>query len=176
VADVERVAIGADETAEEVAGKIARACVPLAARCLPLLAAGALPFAEQDESRATYCRRLEKADGALDFAAPAPVLAARINGLFPWPACTVEIAGQPIRLGLADALPAGTGEPAVPGTTLGTDREGLLVATGAGRLRLRRLQRPGGRMLRAAEFLAGFPAAAGALLPSRPMTDLLGRR
>jgi len=57
---------------------------------------------DQDETAATYCRRLVKEDGALDFSAPAATLAARMNGLFPWPACTIEFNGQPVKIGLAD--------------------------------------------------------------------------
>jgi methionyl-tRNA formyltransferase len=184
VADCEPVPIGILDTAADLEGKIARACVPLLARALPRLARGDLPFIAQEDARATYCRRLDKRDGGLDFAAPAAALAARINGLFPWPACSVEIAGQPIRLGLADALPSSAFAPpagpggagAEPGTVLGADAAGLLLATGQGVLRLRRLQRPGGRLLPAAEFLSGFPVPAGTRLPSQSMLDLLVAR
>ncbi|MBI2515424.1 MAG: methionyl-tRNA formyltransferase [Opitutae bacterium] len=179
-AAAERVTIAPLDTATEVEAKLARACVPLLARTLSKLAAGALAFTEQEHGAATYCRKLEKSDGALDFAAPAAALAARINGLMPWPACSVEFNGQPIKLGLADPAPAETchvlsDKSALPGTVLGADAEGLLVATGQGVLRLRRLQRPGGKMLPAAEFLRGLPIAAGTVLPSRPMSLLVAR-
>jgi methionyl-tRNA formyltransferase len=59
---------------------------------------------------------------------------------------------------------------------LGSDETGLLVATGDGVLRLRRLQRPGGRMLPAADFLRGFPIAKGFVIPSRPMPVLVSAR
>jgi methionyl-tRNA formyltransferase len=59
---------------------------------------------------------------------------------------------------------------------LGTDASGLLVSTVTGNLRLRKLQRPGGKMLSAAEFLRGFPVAPGAVLPSRPMPFLVASR
>lgn len=178
IADVERVAIGPRETALEIERKLSVACVPLLARALPLLAAGELGFVEQNHAAATFCRRLVKEDGRLDFAAPAGLLAARINGLFPWPACSVEIAGQPVKLGLADVLPS-TAEachltndkPA--GTVLGADAEGLLVATGSGVLRCLRLQKPGGKMLPAREFLRGSPIAPGTLLPSFPLPPLV---
>ena len=107
----------------------------------------------------------------LDFSAPAPALAARINGLHPWPSASLEIAGSAVRLGLADAL-AGTGE-GPHGAVLGHDSEGLLISTGSGTLRLRRLQRPGGRMLDAAEFLRGFPVPQGTVLASRAMPPLV---
>jgi methionyl-tRNA formyltransferase len=218
VADCERVAIAPRDTALDVEAKLAAASVSLLVRALPRLATGTLAFAAQDRPAATFCRRLTKDDGALDFTAPAAVLAARINGLFPWPACMVEIAGQPIKLGLADTIsPAGdlpevagqssnegwsgltsrrservgdnalhlddsvshgpgdggkASRPAAPGTVLGVDGEGLLVATGDGVLRL---QRPGGKMLPAAEFLRGFPIAAGTVLPSRPLPALVAK-
>jgi len=169
----ERVAIGPLDGAPEVEAGLARAGVTLLARTLPLLRDGALPFVPQDEARASYCRRLTKEDGRLDFQAPAAALAARVNGLHPWPGCTAEIGGVTVRIGLADA-PAPAGGAAAPGTVLGADAMGLLVATGAGTLRLRRLQRPGGKLLPAPEFLRGRAVPAGTRLASHPMTTLAG--
>ena len=174
VADVERVPIGLLDTAAEVEARLAAAAVPLLERTLPRLAGGELAFREQDPAAATYCRRLVKEDGVLDFTAPAAALAARVNGLFPWPGCAVEINGTPVRLGLADTAENNAAEPA--GTVVGPDEAGLRVATGRGMLRLRRLQRPGGRMLPAAEFLRGFAVAAGTRLVSRPMPALVAPR
>lgn len=178
VAAVERVPVAPLDTALDVEAKLAAACVPLLARTLPALAAGTLAFREQDHAAATFCRKLAKDDGTLDFAAPAAVLAARINGLFPWPACTIELAGEPVKLGLAEVLDQATcnvlrDKPGLPGEVIGADAEGLLVAAGEGIVRLRRMQRPGGRMLPAADFLRGFPVPAGTRLPSRPMPVLV---
>jgi len=173
VAGVERVAIGAHDTAAEVEAKLALACVPLLARCLPRIADGSQPFTPQDETLVTFCRKLEKPDGLLDFTQPAPVLAARINGLMPWPGCAVEINGQTVKLGLADVGSLLNYQLSGPGVVVGADAEGLLVGTGQGILRLRRLQRPGGKMLPAPEFLRGWPVAAGTRLPSQPMPPLV---
>jgi methionyl-tRNA formyltransferase len=63
-----------------------------------------------------------------------------------------------------------------PGTLLRTGIEGVDVATGAGVLRLLELQRPGGRMLPAAEFLRGHPLKVGTVWPSRVMTPLVSPR
>ena len=170
VAEVARIEIDPLDTALDVETKLAAACVPLVARGLPRLRVGALTFTEQDESAVSHCRKLEKEDGALDFAASAGLIAARINGLFPWPACSVEINGVPVKFGLADVAEAVATAPA--GEVAGADEDGLLIATGAGTLRVRRLQRPGGRMLGAAEFLRGCPIAPGTQLPSHPMRPL----
>lgn len=170
VADVQPVPIEPLDTALEIEARLAAACVPLVARNLGALTANSLVFSPQNHAEATFCRRLVKDDGVLDFSAPASEIAARINGLFPWPGCTAAINGQVVKFGLAEAM-AGTG--AEPGEVLGADAHGLLIACGRDAVRLRRLQRPGGRMLDAAEFLRGWPVAAGTKLPSTPMPPLV---
>lgn len=173
VADVERFAIGPLDTAADIEARMADACVPLLRRTLPALAAGTLRFAEQEHARATFCRRLEKSDGTLDFSRPTAELAARINGLMPWPGCAVEFAGGPLKIGRADVAADGDESRVAPGTVMGSDADGVLVATGAGILRLRQLQRPGGRMLPAVDFTRGCPLSAGTVLPSKPMPALV---
>jgi methionyl-tRNA formyltransferase len=171
VADAERVGIGPLDTSVELGARLAQACIPVLSRALPRLARDELVFTPQDGAAATFCRRLRKEDGVLDFRAPAAILAARINALFPWPGCSVEVAGQPIKLGRADAKDGVCGEP--PGVVLGADAAGVLVATAAGILRLRELQRQGGRMLPAADFLRGFPIPAETVLASEPMGEFV---
>jgi len=174
VADVERVPINAGDTALEIESKLAQACVPLVQRGLPLLREGRLEFVPQEEGGATYCRRLKKEDGVLDFAAPAKALAARINGLFPWPSCAVETSGTVVKFGLAEV--GRVSDPphhAAHGSVLKMDTDALEIATGEGVLCVRKLQRPGGKMLSAAEFLRGFPISVGTTLPSQPMPELV---
>lgn len=176
VADAEKVPIETLDTALEVETKLARACVPLLQRCLPAIAAGTQRFVEQDGAAVTFCRRLEKGDAVLDFSAPATSLAARINGLNPWPGSAFEVDGNTIKVGLADLADTALSPGAAAGEVVGSDALGLLVATGQGVLRLRRLQRPGGKMLPASEFLRGFPLASGKVLPSRPMPPLVAKQ
>ncbi|MBE2213445.1 MAG: methionyl-tRNA formyltransferase [Opitutaceae bacterium] len=177
VLDIERVPIAPDDTAAALEDKLACACVPLLARNLAATLEPQPPVREQDEAAVTFTRRLRKEDGRLDFAAPAGVLARRVNGLFPWPGTFFDLDGEVIKVGLAAAdegapVPPGS---AAPGTVLAGGGDALAVATGRGVLRLLRLQRPGGRMLAAAEFLRGRAIPAGVQLASAPMPDLIAR-
>ena len=169
VADTETVDIDPQDTAIEVEAKLSAACVPLLSRNLESLIKAELVFSEQEHSAATFCRRLTKSDGGLDLSRPASTLAARINGLFPWPASNVSINGQMVKIGLAESIP-GEGK---EGSILGSDDDALLVGTGSGVLRLCRLQRPGGRMLPARDFLRGFPIEEGTHIESMPMGKLV---
>lgn len=128
-ADREAVCIDTLDTALEIERKLAAACAPLLARVLPCLLMGDLEFAEQNDAQATFCRKLTKDDAALDFAATATALAARINGLNPWPAAQVEWGGQPLKFGLADAVMGASEREVSPGVVAGADADGLLIGT-----------------------------------------------
>ena len=57
---------------------------------------------------------------------------------------------------------------------LAADVDGIRVATGEGALVLTELQRAGGKRLAAADFLRGFPLAAGQVLDAAPPTKAAG--
>lgn len=171
VLGVERVSIGEEDTALEVEAGLAAACVPLLARGLPLIHQGNVDLAPQDVSRASFVRKLGKEDGELDFNVAAPVLARRINGLFPWPAARARLGEMAIKLGLAVAEEDSFDRE--PGSVIGIEEGGLRVACGAGSVLLKRLQRPGGKMLAAADFMRGFELPERPVFESRKMSELV---
>jgi methionyl-tRNA formyltransferase len=139
----------------------------LAAAALPAILAGTSVSVPQDESRVTYARRLNRADAPLDFRQPAIVLRQRVLALEGWPGSTFGHRGVTIKVGAAQAEDSAA--PGTPGQILAADRTGVRVACGQGVLVLTQLQRPGGKMLPAGEFLAGFPLAVGETLTSEEM-------
>lgn len=171
VLDVENVSIGELDTALDVEARLAAACPALLERGLPKVHAGEAVAREQDADAVSYVRKLSKEDGELDFRVPAPVLACRINGLFPWPGTRAQLGEVVIKLGLAMA--DNEAFRAEPGTVLGLEESGLRVACGEGSLLLKRLQRPGGKMLEAADFARGFALHEGAVFESKAMTELV---
>lgn len=171
VCDVERVAIEPNDTGGSMREKLAAGCVPLIERALPGLLAGEAAFTEQDVAQVSYCRKLVKDDGALDFNAPANALAARVNGLFPWPGCFADYQGT--RLKFKDAC-AETGHGA-PGELLAAHSDGVIIACGEGALRVHELQRPAGKMLPVGEFLHGFPLESGTFFDSGELTNLVSK-
>ncbi len=170
--DVERVRVGPQDTAALVRERLAQACVPLLGRGLPRVVAGTAVFEDQDASRVTYTRKLTKTDGALDFSASAAELANRIRALDTWPGCFFTLGETVVKVSRAEAESLG-GEAGAPGMVLGADAGGLLVGTGSGTLRIGALQRPGGKMLPASDFLRGFPIAAGTMLGGGVMPRLV---
>jgi methionyl-tRNA formyltransferase len=96
----------------------------------------------------TYAAKLTREDGRLDWRQPAAALARRVRALNPWPGTFTTLGGETLKV-LAAREEPGDGE---PGTVLDP---GLLVATGAGALRLTRVQAPGRAPLASTEFLRG---------------------
>lgn len=115
------------------------------------------PAVPQPNDGVTYAPKLTKADGRLDWTAEAAALDRRVRALNPWPGTYFDHAGEQIRV-LAARVEPGTG---APGTLLD---DAALVATGAGALRLLRLQRPGRAAQDADAFLRGFALPRGASL------------
>lgn len=159
---------------EALRAEMGVAAALLAAEAIPALLRGALIPRPQEDTLATYTRRLRREDAALDFARPARELADRIRALEGWPGSTCLLGDVRLKVGRAEADAAPAGAP--PGTVLSADAAGVRVATGDGVLRLLELQRPGGRMLPAAAFLAGFRVGPGAVLASETMPPLVGDR
>ena len=108
----------------------------------------------------TYGHKLDKAEARLDWSRPAAELARTVRAFNPWPVAEAELAGERVRIHGAVALAVAHGT--TPGTVLAAGREGIDIACGDGALRLRVVQREGGRAITAADWLNARRDLAGA--------------
>jgi methionyl-tRNA formyltransferase len=108
----------------------------------------------------TYARKIEKAEGAVDWSRPAAEVERRLRAFDPFPGGSFLLPDGEIAK-LWRARPAAGG--GAPGTVLEAGPR-LIVACGGGALELTALQRSGGRRVGAQDFLHGRPLAAGARL------------
>ncbi|WP_164073908.1 methionyl-tRNA formyltransferase [Stenotrophomonas maltophilia] len=119
---------------------------------LGLLRAGIKPIARpQPEQGVTYAHKLDKAEAKLDWAQDAQALARTVRAFNPWPIAEAQLAGERVRIHGAVALDLAHGQ--APGAVLAAGREGIDIACGQGALRLRVLQREGGKAITAADYL-----------------------
>ena len=96
----------------------------------------------------------------LDLQAAAHALDRKIRAYNPFPGAVLHSGEQPIKIWGARVV-RGAGE---PGQVLSSDDTGVVVACGEGALCLEVLQSPGGKRLKAADFLRGHPLPVGTLL------------
>ncbi len=133
------------------------ALAALGARLVLRALAEAPPPVAQPAEGVTYAPKLSRADGRIDWTQPAGALERRVRALNPWPGTWSQLDGEPLKI-LASRPEPGAG---VPGTALDG---AMLIACGAGALRLTRVQAPGRAALDAAAFLRGHPLPAGTKL------------
>ncbi|MGH8146433.1 MAG: methionyl-tRNA formyltransferase [Rhodanobacteraceae bacterium] len=113
------------------------------------------PETPQPATGATYAHKLDKAEAKLDFAQPAIELERKVRAFNPWPVAEAEIAGERTRIWHTQARDSGLGtrDSGEPGTILTASKHGIDVACGNGVLRILKLQRAGGRVITAADYL-----------------------
>ena len=85
VLDIEPVMISLEETSPTLREKLAYACVPLVERNIEKLALGNVDTLDRDDSAATYCSKISKQDGRMDFSMPAEHLERRVRAFTNWP-------------------------------------------------------------------------------------------
>lgn len=113
----------------------------------------------QPEHGVTYAHKIEKQEGVLDFTEPGIALERRVRAFSPWPIAETTLLGERIRVHSAQALKSSVS--AAPGTLLRADRSGVDIACGGGILRITRLQREGGKVVSAQEYVNASAALRG---------------
>jgi methionyl-tRNA formyltransferase len=153
------VPITTEDTGASLHDRLAAAGAQTIVQALSQLTGAGLVATPQPETGVTYAAKLDKREAALDFSQPAALLARRIRAFDPVPGATAVLPGlaDPVKIWRADSPPAnewagsvGTDRLAVqrvlaPGAVLAVAATGIDLACGEGVLRVRELQRSGGR-------------------------------
>ncbi|MGD3145294.1 methionyl-tRNA formyltransferase, partial [Xanthomonas oryzae pv. oryzicola] len=148
----QRIEIGEQETGGQLHDRLAALGAQVLSDGLGLLRAGIRPVAQpQPAEGVTYAHKLDKAQARLDWAQPAQELARRVRAFNPWPVAEAILAGERVRLHGAVALELAHQQP--PGSLLAASKQGIDIACGQGALRVRVLQREGGKAITAADYL-----------------------
>ncbi|MDR0525746.1 MAG: methionyl-tRNA formyltransferase [Spirochaetaceae bacterium] len=106
------------------------------------------------EGRVSYCPRIAKTDGRIDWTQSAEALDAHIRAYTPWPLAYTLHGDRYLYILAAEGVPGK--DQAEPGAVLGIQGDrGILVQTGAGILGLTRLQYQAKKALPWQEFLNG---------------------
>ncbi len=154
----EETEIGDRETCGELTERLGRLGAETLRKTLEALREGTLARIAQNHAEMTYDPMLKKEMGQADFSLGAEKVKGLINGLNPWPCVTIPCGDGPLKL-LRAVCADGTGD---PGSILKADpKEGLVIACGSGAVRVLEVQAPGGKRMRAEDYLRGHSFRAG---------------
>jgi methionyl-tRNA formyltransferase len=145
-------AIGPRETAGDLLSRLSVSGARLLVATLDGMEAGTLVPQPQPSEGISLAPRIETADARVDWSLPPHVVDRRIRGVTPAPGAWTTWRGERLRLG--PVVP----EPSVASLAAGeisVTRDGVLVGTHAGAVRLGDVQPAGKRMLPAADWARG---------------------
>lgn len=162
IAKVE-VPLDEEETAGTLFDKLSAAGAKLLVQTLPALADGTAVYEKQpEESPTPYARMIKKQDGEIDWTRSAEEIERWIRGMSPWPSAYTHLGQKTLKIWRAKT--AEGQKDCTPGTVLEAGKEGFVVGTGNGALRLLEIQLEGKKRMEAEAFLRGFSLERGTVL------------
>lgn len=154
--------IQASDTAQDLHDRLATMGADLIVKTLNALADNQLTPIPQDHTLATHAPMLKKSDGRIDWTLSPEKISAHVRAMNPWPGAFTHLNGQRLKIFRVTChTPPSKAE---PGTVLGCDDQGILVAAGNGAVSIVELQGASGKRLTAADFLRGRPVKTGVVL------------
>ena len=146
-----------NKTCGQLSAELSALSAQAVTEAVELLESGDYTLVPQDESKATYCKKITKEDARVRFGNPSDEVARLINAMSPAPAAYCYLAGSAVNL--YGATPCeGTGE---CGTVIRADKNGIVVACGQGAVNITELQFAGGKVTCARDAVNGRKVKAG---------------
>ena len=148
------------DTSQSLHDRLAQRGADLLLETIPLWVDGRIAPRPQPEG-ATYARKIEKADGLIDWEGPAVTLWRQVRAFTPWPGAFTywESHGKKKMLKIWEGHIAERS--GAPGSVLAVARDGITVGAGESSFRITVLQPEGKKKMAAHEYLAGNPVAVG---------------
>jgi methionyl-tRNA formyltransferase len=152
--------IESDESASELAMRLAEVGAEALVEALALMEAGGLDALPQDHARATYAPKVDREVARLDWSRSADEVALWIRGMDDVPGAWSPLGDRgPVKLFRPQVVPEAVG---APGEVLEADgQEGVLIACASGAVRVREVQPPGKRRMGAGEWVRGRGVSVG---------------
>jgi methionyl-tRNA formyltransferase len=154
--------VGDEDTTKTMMARLAVLGADLYADTVARWLRGEIVPRKQDHTQATWCDRMTKSQGKIDWTQPAETIARQVRAYQPWPRAFTFWQKQSLNIQSARALEDGQPS-AMPGRVIRSEA-GIVVATGKGSLLLRQVQLSGKRVLGVEEFARGARGFVGSVL------------
>ena len=158
---LEKTLIEPLDTTESLHDKLALQGGRLIVDVLEMATAGKLNPVPQPAQGITYAHKIDKHEAQIDWSRSAEINERRIRAFNPFPGAYSCMGPDTIKLREAVVLPTSCTTDAVFGQVLAVSSMGVDICTGRGVIRVTRLQKAGGKVLSAADFLRGFELRPG---------------
>ena len=153
------LAIGERDTTQSLHDELAKMGADLMVDAIRQLAeSGGLSSVQQDDSLVTYAAKLQKAEASIDWSNSADLISRQVRAFNPFPVAHAMLNGEVCRIWMATSASDFVNEK--PGIVLEVG-SAIKVACGSGVLTIEELQLPGGKRLKAKDFVVGHDLKVG---------------
>jgi len=149
--------IHADDTSATLHDRLAKLGADLLVETVGLIAQGKTPRAKQDETLATYAKKITKEDGRINWTRSAVEIERQIRAFNPWPGTHTHLDDLLLKIWKAEVVEGVSGNP-------GELLPNFVVATGQGGLRIQELQPANSKRMPIDAFRRGHQVKVGSTL------------
>ncbi len=160
VSNIYKIKLNRDQNAQQISEKLSILASEKILDNIDDILENKAKFVEQDHSRATYARKIDKKEGQVDWRLGASKILGKINGLFPSPGAFFNLNGERYKI-LKAEIGNGNGE---IGEVVSDKLE---IACGNNQtIKILEIQRQGKNPQKISEFMLGSRIKKGLLIPN----------
>ena len=159
VSNIYKIKIDKNENSEEISEKLSLLAAEKILDNIDNIFEGKAIFKDQDESKATYAKKINKTESKINWKEEATKILGKINGLSPLPGAYFNFNGERYKV-LKAEIGNGTGK---PGEVISDKLE--IACENNQSIRIIEIQRQGKKSQKVGEFLLGSKIKKGLILP-----------
>lgn len=154
------ITIDQRDTSESLADTLVQTGVDIMSTVIPDYVTGKIKMVKQDESHASYCTKISKADGKIDFHNDtAEMVMRKMKAYSPWPGVYAHLDGKILKCIELESI----GGSMQPGS-ISIHNKTVSIGTQKGVLAIKKIQLEGKPVMTAEAFAAGYKKYDGQLL------------
>lgn len=146
----ESCAISDEDTAQSLHDRLADLGAPALLQALSIIKVGDQQPNPQLEDQVTFCSKLKKSDGIIDWSHAAKDIMRQIRAYYPWPGSYTHLGER--RISISHACEEANSSDETPGKVLDCGANGILVQCGQNAVRILELTPAGGKRVQAKDF------------------------
>ncbi len=150
------VEIKEEDDAQSLHDKLAKLGAELLVETIPKFVKGEIEPRPQDPSKATYCPKITKEMGRIDWTKGAREIFNAVRAFTPWPGAFTYYKGKMVKLTKVKPV-QGSGK---PGQVIEAGKR-LIVATGKGAIEILKIKPEGRKEIKGEEFVRGYRVKVG---------------
>lgn len=152
----ESVSIAPEETADVLMERLFALSGDILPKALDLLTDPDFSGTPQDEALITHCKKIDKADGLIDWSESAEKIFNQYRGLFPWPGSYTFLQGKKVNLEKVKMIPEDLNLGSNGQFQYSKKEKTIQIQTGSGTIVALQLKMQGSKIMDAASFWNGL--------------------